>query len=284
MSCSQGDMEAIATLTSLHSLRLEVPDQQWISSLSALCSLSELHLRLPGTAFPSVAVGIVLCSLTCLTSLSLEVDQECDEDEHSHAVFWDALVRLPQLVQLSLTGSCWTELPAYMSSLTKLTFLRVGHAGDVWDAYVVDFPVGELLQLQVLNISSFACVTLPASISRLTKLRAHTVANIANSSVLMHLSTLQLLSTAALPSQLSDLKALRWLEVTNRFDDALTALPGSCSSLSALERLKLYSSLDYFPDICNLSRLTLLIVSHAATDELPDSLPSWRNCTLEGLA
>jgi hypothetical protein len=164
-ACGLEDMEAIATLTCLLSLRLKLSGQQGVSSLSTLCSLTELHLCWQATAL-SAALGNVLRSLPFLTTLSLDLPDEDVVDEGDEAISWDVLVELPQLVKLSLSCSSWSEDPAFIGSLTRLTFLQLEGGGC--DDEELELPVGELLQLQELNIRAY--VILPASISSLTKL------------------------------------------------------------------------------------------------------------------
>lgn len=169
----------------------------------------------------------------------------------------DTFWQLIQLRTLVLSGNCLTELPATIAQLRELRVLGLGEWIHLRNRYYnsatgnqlrsVPRELGQLSNLQVLNLSGNQLISLPAELGQLDKLRVFDLTNNHLSSVpiaLGQLSNLQLLGLSknqlkAVPVELGQLSSLERLGID---DNQLTIVPVELGQLLSLKSLWLHNN------------------------------------------
>jgi internalin A len=154
--------------------------------------------------------------------------------------------------ELDLNRMGLTELPESLGQLMQLQSLNL--SGN----HLTALPewLGELAQLESLNLSHNRLTVLPEGLSRLTQLQT---------------VDLEYNELTALPEKLGQLTQLQQL---NLFQNQLTALPESLGQLAQLKRLLLWNNrLTALPkSLGQLSKLELLEVADNRLQTIPESL------------
>jgi len=154
--------------------------------------------------------------------------------------------------KLSLSGMGITELPAKLGQLTQLQILDLAHNGLT----ALPEVVGQLTQLQILNLDYNGLTALPGVVGQLTQLQYLSLANN---------------GLTALPVGVGQLKQLQSLDLSN---NRLTALPEGVEQLRQLQSLHLSNNqLTTLPEVVGkLTQLQVLDLSNNQLTALPEGV------------
>jgi Leucine-rich repeat (LRR) protein len=184
-------------------------------------------------------------------------------------------------------GPKLTELPESLGQLTQLQTL------NLFDNQLTALPesLGQLTQLQSLNLSRNQLTALPESLGKLTQLQTLNLSYNQLTALPESLGKLTQLQTlnlsynqlSALPESLGQLTQLQSL---NLADNQLTALPESLGKLTQLQSLDLSENqLRSLPEpLGRLQSLRSLVLHDNQLDDLPSAFSELRQLTILSLA